>query len=180
MSIRIYGKRLIQTLPGLSTRPTSARVREAVFNIWQSYIDGARWLDLCTGSGAMGAEALARGASHVVGIETNAQACRVIEDNWKKVATQDQSFLVIKGDVCQRLKALTSTFNLVYFDPPYQAQLYERVLTQLVELKLLEADGAIAAEHDRSQTLPDSISEFSMVKRRDYGQTSVSFYQRDI
>ena len=178
MSIRIYGQRLIQTPPGLATRPTSARVREAVFNIWQSKIDGARWLDLCTGSGAMGAEALARGAREVVGIEQNAKACRVIDDNWKKVATHNQSFCVLKGNVCKQLKTLKSTFDLVYFDPPYQAQLYETVLTQLVQLELLEEDGAIAAEHHRDHTLPHSLAQWSIAKRRDYGQTSVSFYQR--
>ncbi|MER3475705.1 MAG: 16S rRNA (guanine(966)-N(2))-methyltransferase RsmD, partial [Leptolyngbya sp. ERB_1_2] len=69
MSLRIYGNRSLKTLPGQETRPTLARVREAVFNIWQGSIEQCRWLDLCTGSGSMGAEALCRGASIVIGIE---------------------------------------------------------------------------------------------------------------
>lgn len=180
MSIRIYGKRLIQTPPGLSTRPTSARVREAVFNVWQSRIQGAKWLDLCTGSGAMGAEALARGVQQVVGIEHDPHACRVINENWRKIATKDQSFKVIKGDVRQSLKQLNSTFDLVYFDPPYQAQLYESVLIQLVQGDLIGVQGAIAAEHHRDQILPDLMAGLVLSKRRDYGQTAVTFYHRQV
>ncbi|HEY9736425.1 MAG TPA: RsmD family RNA methyltransferase, partial [Trichocoleus sp.] len=67
MSLRIYGNRTIKTLPGEATRPTASRVREALFNIWQGRVDGCRWLDVCAGSGAMGAEALCRGAAEVVG-----------------------------------------------------------------------------------------------------------------
>ncbi|MFM6278371.1 MAG: RsmD family RNA methyltransferase, partial [Dolichospermum sp.] len=78
MSLRIYGNRLIKTLPGENTRPTSARVREALFNIWQGRITGCRWLDLCAGSGAMGAEALCREASVVIGIEQPSLACGII------------------------------------------------------------------------------------------------------
>ncbi|NES84802.1 MAG: hypothetical protein F6K10_27200, partial [Moorea sp. SIO2B7] len=70
--MRIYGNRQLKTLPGRSTRPTSARVREALFNIWQGTILDCRWLDLCAGNGSMGAEALCRGAKMVVGIEQSA------------------------------------------------------------------------------------------------------------
>ncbi len=77
MSLRIYGNRQLKTLPGQATRPTSARVREAVFNIWQGAIADCRWLDLCAGNGSMGAEALCRGASYVVGIELASQACAI-------------------------------------------------------------------------------------------------------
>ena len=83
MSLRIYGNRLIKTLPGQDTRPTSARVREVVFNIWLEKITGCRWLDLCAGSGSMGAEALCRGASSVFAIEQCPRACGIIKQNWQ-------------------------------------------------------------------------------------------------
>ncbi|MEO1509975.1 MAG: RsmD family RNA methyltransferase, partial [Cyanobacteria bacterium J06633_23] len=95
MSIRIYGNRAIKTLPGQATRPTPAKVREALFNIWQGRLQGCRWLDLCAGSGAMGAEALCRGASNVVGIEKSRSACRIIQTNWQTVAKPEQTFQVI-------------------------------------------------------------------------------------
>lgn len=178
MAIRIYGKRLIQTPPGLATRPTSARVREAVFNIWHDRIQGARWLDLCSGSGSMGAEALARSAREVVGIERDGTACRVIRDNWQAIAREGQVFSVIRGDVRRRLKVLKPVFDLIYFDPPYQAQLYDAVLSQLMQLELLAKHGSIAAEHHRELSLPESIGDLIAVKRSHYGQTSLTFYSR--
>ncbi|MEM9137590.1 MAG: 16S rRNA (guanine(966)-N(2))-methyltransferase RsmD [Cyanobacteria bacterium P01_F01_bin.42] len=178
MAIRIYGKRLIETPPGLATRPTAAKVREAVFNIWQGQIPEARWLDLCTGSGSMGAEALARGAAEVVGIELNTRACRVIHDNWRRVSRAPQKFSVLRGRVQTRLKGLQPAFDLIYFDPPYQAGLYGPVLEQINRLELLSPQGAIAAEHGREQILPDAVADLVATKRSHYGQTSLTFYQR--
>ena len=97
MSIRIYGNRELKTLPGLETRPTPARVRQALFNVWQGSISGCRWLDLCSGSGAMGAEALCRDAQLVVGIERSAAAGDIIEHNWRKVASKSQQFQLLRG-----------------------------------------------------------------------------------
>ena len=177
MSIRIYGKRQIQTLEGLATRPTSSRVREAVFNIWFERLQDARWLDLCAGSGAMGAEALARGVAQVTGIEKSSQACRIIEQNWQKVAQADQPFEVIRGDIKSALKKLMGPFDLAYFDPPYQAKLYEPVLNSLGTSDLLQSGGAIAAEHHRDDSLSEHYGKLVQVKRKDYGQTSVTFFE---
>ena len=79
MTLRIYGNRALKTLTGKDTRPTQSIVREALFNIWQPAIAQCRWLDLCAGTGAMGAEALCRGASTVVGIEQSSRAWAVIQ-----------------------------------------------------------------------------------------------------
>lgn len=177
MSVRIYGNRIIQTPPGVETRPTASKVREAVFNIWRARVPGARWLDLCTGSGAMGAEALARGAAEVQGIDLNGQACRVTHANWQKIARSGQTFSVLKGDVHHRLRQLKTVFDLIYFDPPYQAGLYVPILRKISTLKLLECNGCAAAEHDRNIVLPDSIASLIAVKRSHYGHTSLTFYQ---
>ncbi|MEL6903429.1 MAG: 16S rRNA (guanine(966)-N(2))-methyltransferase RsmD, partial [Cyanobacteria bacterium J06606_4] len=181
MAVRIYGNREIKTLPGEATRPTSARVREALFNIWQGRVRGARWLDLCAGSGAMGAEALCRGAAEVVGIEKSGAACRIVKENWQKVAKPDQRFRVVKGDVVRQLKAVCSPshqdtqaddisalhgFDLVYFDPPYAGGLYGPVLSQLGDC--LTFTGEVAVEygggHWQPEALPESaISRLEMV-----------------
>ncbi|NJN24141.1 MAG: 16S rRNA (guanine(966)-N(2))-methyltransferase RsmD [Acaryochloridaceae cyanobacterium RL_2_7] len=178
MSIRIYGKRQIDTLKGLATRPTPSRVREAVFNIWFDRLPGAIWLDLCAGSGAMGAEALARGVDQVIGLEKQGQACRIIEQNWQKIASADQKFKVIKGDVKMAVRQLAQPFDLIYFDPPYQAQLYEPVLTYIGSSDVLIWGGAIAAEHHRDDSLPECYGHLYQVQRKDYGQTSVTFFER--
>src|SRR5512147_649239 len=118
--LRIYGNRALKTLPGEATRPTSARVREALFNIWQGRVAGCRWLDLCAGSGAMGAEALCRGAAEVVGIEQSGDAYAVVRENWQRVAQPNQTIRLFKGDVVKQLSRLKhQPFDLIYFDPPY-------------------------------------------------------------
>ncbi|NJM85271.1 MAG: 16S rRNA (guanine(966)-N(2))-methyltransferase RsmD, partial [Leptolyngbyaceae cyanobacterium RM2_2_21] len=148
MSLRIYGNRLLKTLPGQATRPTAARVREALFNIWQGQVAGCRWLDLCTGSGAIGAEAIARGAAQVVGIEQSSQSCRLIQENWQRLAQPEQTFEVRRGDIRQQIQQLQGqVFDRIYFDPPYASDLYESVLPAIASLHLLAPTGEIAVEH---------------------------------
>lgn len=176
MSLRIYGNRSLKTLPGQDTRPTLAKVREAVFNIWQGTIDQCRWLDLCTGSGSMGAEALCRGASIVVGIEQSPRACAVIEQNWKQVAKPDQSFRLLRGDVVKQLQRLEGQqFDRIYFDPPYASDLYVPVLMSIEQLHLLAPQGELAVEHSPDYELPNS--GFAIVRQKRYGNTALTFYQ---
>lgn len=178
MSLRIYGNRLIKTLPGQSTRPTPALVREAVFNIWQGTIAGCRWLDLCSGSGAMAAEALCRGASIVVGIEQSSRACAIVRQNWQQVAQPDQTFQLLKGNVVQRLPALKGQqFDRVYFDPPYDGDLYEPVLQAIEQYDLLAPDGELAAEHSPNRVMPETIGRLVRDRQKTYGNTAVSFYR---
>jgi 16S rRNA (guanine966-N2)-methyltransferase len=176
MSLRIYGNRQLKTLPGLETRPTPARVRQAVFNIWQGSIQGCRWLDLCTGTGAMGAEALCRGASLVVGIEQSGKAQAVIQQNWQQVAQPDQTFQIWRGNVLQRLPQLTGCFDRIYFDPPYASGLYEPVLELVAEHNLLEAEGELAAEHHPDRPLPEQVKTLVQVRQKVYGTTALTFY----
>ena len=147
--LRIYGNRQLKTLPGKQTRPTLARVREAIFNIWQGTITDCHWLELCTGIGSMGAEALCRGASVVVGIEKSKSACGIIKQNWQQVATSDQVWKLLQGDILQQLPKLSEQqFDRIYFDPPYASDLYTPVLEAIIRYKLLEIDGEIAVEHN--------------------------------
>ena len=177
MSIRIYGNRAIKTLPGQATRPTPAKVREALFNIWQGRISGCRLLDLCAGSGAMGAEALCRGASTVVGIERSGAACRIIQTNWQTVATPQQNFQIIRGDVSKKLQSLDeSSFDLVYFDPPYAAGLYQTVLETLVQRSLLATGASVAAEYTPEHWQPESIDGLELQRTKRYGLTHLAFF----
>lgn len=177
MSIRIYGNRTIKTLPGQTTRPTPSKVREALFNIWQGRVQGCRWLDLCAGSGAMGAEALCRGASVVVGIEQSGLACRITHTNWQTVAKPEQSFQVIRGDVVKKIKSLNMPpFDLVYFDPPYGAKLYDSVLQTLVQTAMVAPGATIAAEHSSNYWQPQSIAGLELGPTKRYGLTQVAFF----
>ena len=174
--VRIYGNRQLKTLPGQNTRPTSARVREALFNIWRGKITGCRWLDLCGGNGSMGAEALCRGAKEAIAIEQNGKACQIIKHNWQQVSTK-QHFRVIKGDVTHRLKSLQSQFDLIYFDPPYACNFYDRVLEDISALELLANDGEIAVEHNSKFWEAKPIGNLQISRQKFYGNTALTFYQ---
>lgn len=172
MAIRIQGQRKLATPPGNQTRPTTAKVRQALFNIWQNSVLGCRWLDLCAGSGAMGAEALVRGASVVVGIEKNPQACRLIRDNWQSLARAEQQFQIIRADVIQALKQLPpAPFDHIYFDPPYDSHLYQPVFQLIAELNLLSPTGAMAVEC-RTHQLPN-LTGLGAYRQKVYGSTTL-------
>lgn len=177
MSLRIYGNRQLKTLPGQDTRPTLGRVREAVFNIWQLTIQDCRWLDLCAGSGSMGAEALCRGASLVIGIEKSPRACTIIQQNWQQVAQPGQTFQLLRGDVLQKLKTLQGQqFDRIYFDPPYASELYQPVLEAIAQLQLLNENGEFAVEHSPDRNLPESILSLEICRQKVYGNTALTFY----
>ncbi len=186
MGIRIYGNRAIKTLPGEATRPTSSKVREALFNIWQGRVAGARWLDLCAGSGAMGAEALCRGAAVVVGVEKSGAACQIVTQNWQKLAKPNQTYQVIRGDVVRqmralKLRALEQPFDLIYFDPPYAGELYPQVLSQLAECLTAEGEAAVeyGAEHWQPKEPTETVAiNLELVREKRYGSTSLAFFRR--
>ncbi|MGJ3248083.1 MAG: 16S rRNA (guanine(966)-N(2))-methyltransferase RsmD [Elainellaceae cyanobacterium] len=185
MSLRIHGNRPLKTVPGRDTRPTPARVREAVFNIWQGDIAGCRWLDLCAGTGAMSAEALCRGASLVVGIEQSRRACAVIQHNWQQVATPHQVIHLIRGNILQRLPRLAQhPFDRIYFDPPYASGLYRPALGAIARHRLLAPDGEIAVEHSPDRSLPDRLNGSDaegiglvQCRQKIYGGTALTFYE---
>ncbi|OKH14660.1 16S rRNA (guanine(966)-N(2))-methyltransferase RsmD [[Limnothrix rosea] IAM M-220] len=177
--MRIYGNRQIKTLAGEQTRPTLAKVREAIFNIWQGQVQGCVWLDLCAGSGSMGAEALCRGAMKAVGIEKNPRGCRIINENWQKVTKEHQSFQVLKGDVLKRMEALGGDrFDLIYFDPPYAAKFYDAVLEKVIALDLLNPDGEMAVEYDPKLWQPIELEGLKKIKDKHYGKSAIAFYCR--
>lgn len=178
MSLRIYGNRQLKTLPGQETRPTLAIVRSALFNIWQGAIVDCRWLDLCAGSGAMGAEALCRGASVAVGIEQSTRACAIIRQNWQQVANKTQTFQVLRGDVRQRIKSLEGQqFDRIYFDPPYESELYQPVIEAIAHLQLLAPDGEFAVEHSPDRLNVSTPLTLAICRQKVYSNTALTFYQ---
>ncbi len=178
MSLRIYGNRALKTLPGRDTRPTLARVREAVFNIWQGKIEGCRWLDLCAGTGSMGAEALCRGAAITIAVEKSSRACAVIQQNWQQVARTDQTFQVLRGDVVKRLPTLAGqTFDRIYFDPPYAEDLYQPVLDEIASYALLASDGELAVEHSPDRTDIVTPPSLEICRQKAYGNSALTFFR---
>jgi 16S rRNA (guanine966-N2)-methyltransferase len=178
MSLRIYGNRLLKTLPGEETRPTLARVRAALFNIWQGEIAECRWLDLCAGSGSMGAEALCRGAAQVVGIEQSLKACAVMRENWQPLVGEGQQMRIIKGEILQKLKTLTGQqFDRIYLDPPYASDLYQPVLEAIAQLHLLTPNGELAVEHRFNRRSLPTPPPLEVCRQKIYGNTGLTFYR---
>jgi 16S rRNA (guanine966-N2)-methyltransferase len=181
MPLKVAGHRSLKTLPGLATRPTPAKVRAALFNIWQGAIPNCRWLDICAGSGAMGAEALCRGATVVIGIEQSGRACELIQDNWQKVAQQGQIYQIIRGHVLQRLPSLQGQhFDRIYFDPPYASDLYLPVLQAIAQHQLLADQGVIAVEFNPQSPPGWHRCGFVPGRVKTYGNTALMFLEQPL
>ncbi|MDY7015199.1 MAG: 16S rRNA (guanine(966)-N(2))-methyltransferase RsmD [Cyanobacteriota bacterium] len=177
--MRIYGNRPLKTLPGSSTRPTSARVREALFNIWQGTLANCRWLDLCAGNGSMGAEALCRGAGFVVGIEQSGRATSIIRQNWQAVVGEGQDFQIVRGDIRHKLPQIAGVpFDRIYFDPPYQSALYSPVIDAIARLSLLSPGGELAVEHPPKIRQAFLVPGLEIVRQKVYGSTALTFYRK--
>jgi 16S rRNA (guanine966-N2)-methyltransferase len=164
---------------GTTTRPTSDRVKEALFSLLDSAhrLQGVRVLDLFAGSGALGIEALSRGATHVVFIEKNRQALDSLRLNLAHTRFTDRSE-VLPFDCIQALERLARQkirFDLVLLDPPYQAGLHEKVI-ELVGNALLATDGLVVAEAAARTPLPEKIGPCSRSDQRIYGDTALELY----
>lgn len=170
------GRRL-KAPKGMKTRPTSDRVKEAVFNILSPYVGQARFLDLFAGSGAMGIEALSRGASTATFVENDKAALNVIKTNIRNCGFTDFS-RVIPGNVFSVLRKLQGEqFDLIYVDPPYSTKLGTEVLTQLIDYQLLTAGSLVMVETRRADHVTVDISELKQVTVREYGDTAVCFFE---
>jgi 16S rRNA (guanine966-N2)-methyltransferase len=174
----IYRGRRIGAPAGLDVRPTSDRLRETLFNIIAPRIEGSRFLDLCAGSGAVGIEALSRGASSVTFIDRSHRACAVIEDNLATLGITSNA-TVINREAVSALKRLAgdgAKFDIIFIDPPYASEIYSQVMRQLADGGLLSPQAIVIAEH-RAKTPPESDYEGLRIYREvKQGESALAFY----
>lgn len=137
----------LKTIPGLSTRPTTDRIKETLFNMMQDYVYGSRFLDLFSGSGAIGIEALSRGAAEAVFVENNRQAVECIKANLSFTKLEKHG-RVISGDVFYALTRLEAEapFSIIFMDPPYDHLWEKRVLETLAVSCIVDRDTLIIVE----------------------------------
>ncbi|MDH5429895.1 MAG: 16S rRNA (guanine(966)-N(2))-methyltransferase RsmD [Nitrospirota bacterium] len=183
-SIRIIAGSLkgrkIPTLQGQGIRPTSLRAREALFSILGSVIQGASVADLFAGSGAIGLEALSRGAQKAVFVEQNPEAGRTLEKTLAqfKVKVQSQVFIQDVALAIQNPYLVGwRPFDVVYIDPPYQFEQSLQVLTQIEEADLVANNGHVIYEHFSKRTPPSTIGQWALTRTAKYGDTGLSFYR---
>lgn len=180
-----YRSRILKGLKGLALRPTSDRLRETLFNVLGPDISGARFLDLFAGTGAIGIEALSRGASEVVFVENHPPAAALIRRNLDSLGIRsDVTVLAVDAlrglqTLVARRKADEAGFGFVFLDPPYAAaDDYARVLKFLGDSNLIAPGGIVVAEHRRKVDLPDSFGSLHRYRVLRQGDAALSFYRR--
>jgi 16S rRNA (guanine966-N2)-methyltransferase len=181
LTIRIIGGELkgrkLVTVPGMLTRPTADRVRESIFNILDYRVRDASVLDLFAGTGAMGIEALSRGAESVVFADDNPAALGALNKNIKNCSLENRT-RTIKWNILNDLNVLHShkpAFNLAFIDPPYNEHMLQPTLSNLDLSRCLKNGAMVVVEHETLEPIPENLPGFNIYDQRRYGKTLVSF-----
>ena len=174
----IYRGRRLQTSAGRDVRPTSDRLRETLFNILAPHLRGARFLDLCAGSGAIGIEALSRHAAQVTFVDQSRHSSEIIKANLQALKINDKT-QILNRDVLAAIRQLDSeeeTFDLIYFDPPYASELYAPVLLRLTSSSLVHDDSLIIVEHRAKIKLAPEYGKWKLYRQVKQGESALAFY----
>ena len=166
--------RRVKSPPG-HVRPTSDRVREALFSIIQNSIKDATFLDLFAGSGAIGLEALSRGARHVVFVDDNAARAAAISRHIEEFGWTDRA-TVLRLTAKRFLAKSQKTFDIVFLDPPYHSDQMNTAISRIAEGGVVVDGGLLVLEHSSSSPTDEKITGFLPAKRYRYGDTTLSIY----
>ncbi len=168
------GRKLTQ-IQGRDIRPTSDRVREALFNIIGPSIRGQRVLDLFAGTGAFGLEALSRGAQSAVFVDAAPASCGVINKNIELCGMTDQATLICHDLVNLPLPPSLGSFDLIFMDPPYNQRYPEKILEKVGFLDLLTPGATVIVEQAFKETLTNPLNRLDIYRQKKYSKTLVSF-----
>ena len=180
-----FRRRTLRSSPGLEIRPTADRLRETLFNVLcagnPAALADSTWLDLYAGTGAVGIEALSRGARMVYFVESSKAAAEVIAGNLKRlgVASGFQIVKVEAAKALRQLEALGSIADFVFLDPPYSMQdEYAKTLAALATSKLLRERSVVIAEHEKRFDPGDASGDLRRYRKLVQGDAALSFYRR--
>ncbi len=168
--------RILKTTPGLSTRPTTDKIRQSIFNILMKDIEEAVVLDIFAGSGALGIEALSRGAASAVFIESGHKQVEMIQENLTTLGLKAGVFECDYMTACRNLHIDGRKFDMIIADPPYEKISPEKVIEIVLQYDLLEYNGLLIIEHKAGQVI--KADRMEKLKKRKFGQTEVTFYAR--
>ncbi|WP_249028669.1 16S rRNA (guanine(966)-N(2))-methyltransferase RsmD [Tannockella kyphosi] len=172
-----YKSRTLKTVKSNSTRPTTDRNKENLFNIIGPYFDGGCVLDLFGGSGGLGIEAMSRGCTKLISVDSNLEAFKVIKENVATLKIENAN--VYKMDykkALEKFKNENQQFQYVFLDPPYGKEMANYTLSYLVEHNLLENDAIIVVEEIKEAILPQ-INQLECIKEVNYGITALHIYR---
>jgi len=178
----IYRSRPLRSMPGLDLRPTADRLRETLFNVLTagnpSALAGTMWVDLFAGTGAVGIEALSRGAAMVHFVESSAKAVELVQNNLQSLGIT-KNFEVLRQDAVRAIGALKKAkADFVFLDPPYRMnEAYQQTLEALAASALLKQDGTIIAEHDKRFDPGEGFGKLQRLRKLEQGDSALSFYR---
>ncbi|WP_438446779.1 16S rRNA (guanine(966)-N(2))-methyltransferase RsmD [Gorillibacterium sp. sgz5001074] len=170
--------RPLKAVPGMGTRPTTDKVKEAIFSMIGPYFDGGSVLDLFAGTGGLGIEALSRGVERAVFIDMEPKSIEVVRDNLKACGFADRAE-VYRNEAGRALKALAkreARFGWVFLDPPYRLKNVDKLMEEMHELGLLEPGAVVLVEHDAEHRYPERFGPFECRRLAVYGETAVAIY----
>ena len=165
-----FKSRRLKGTPPAGIRPTSDKLKETVFNILGASVEGATFLDACAGTGAMGIEAISRGAAFVYFVEQSRKACQIIRENLKSLEV-DQGYKILEMDLGKALKAIDTQIDIAYVDPPYDRDdLYETALNCF-------KGGLLVVEHSKRKELPETAGDLRKIRSLVQGDAALAFYK---
>ena len=167
----------LKTPEGLQTRPTTDRVKEAVFSVIHFDIPGAHVLDLFGGTGQLGIEALSRGAKRAVFVDESDKACKLINENLRRTHLEQEG-TVVRGDYLAYLGRCREKFNIIFLDPPYAEVFLENALKRITEIDILQSGGIIVTERPLGKDLPFNFEGYERSKDYKYGNTLITLYRK--
>ena len=167
----------LKTPQGMQTRPTTDRVKEALFSIIQFEIPGARILDLFGGTGQLGIEALSRGAKSAVFVDAGEAPCKLIRENLRRTHLEENA-KVVRSDYLAYLSGCREQFEIIFLDPPYAEVFLENALKRIAEIDILQSGGIIVAERPVGKELPWEFEGFTRSRDYKYGNTLLTVYRK--
>lgn len=171
---------LLRTPKSRSVRPTTDRVREAIFSILASMsANWSRCLDLFAGSGALGIEALSRNSTWVDFVDREPECCAVIKENLTRTGFLQRAH-VYCCSVSKALSFLEGKYGLVFLDPPYADRSTEEIIMQIAKSELINRDSVIVVSHASRHRLQEKYDGLSLLKERQYGDTCISIFQKEV
>ena len=173
----IYGGRPLKTLEGKTTRPTSDKVRGAIFSMIGPYFEGGRVLDLYAGSGGLSIEAVSRGMASAVLVERDRKAQSIVAENIQ-MTKEVGKFQLLKMDAERALEQISGEFDLVFLDPPYAKEQIVADIEKMAERELFSEDIMVVCETDKAVELPEEIACLGIWKEKIYGISKVTVYVR--
>lgn len=176
-----YRSRRLTAPAGVQTRPTSDRLRETLFNVLGDSVEGSVWLDLFAGSGAVGIEALSRGARTVYFVESSSRAARAIRANLASLGIKDGCEVIERevGSALRLLESRPTACDFCFLDPPYRKQEdYSQVLAFLSQSPMLKPGSLVIAEHDKHFDPGDGVGALERYRKLRQGDAVLSFYRR--